>query len=395
MPHSEDDIRLDSLRKKIIGLGETSHRKSYYPQLQEQICELSLTMRALKESETKYRTLVENVNIGIFRTEPWEDGHIIQANPAFWKMLGIANEQDQLNVSASDLYLHPGERPKILKELQKEGKIKNRKVIFKTRDGKEILCSLTLTAHYDHNANMDFMDGVAEDITEKEQREEALIQANTKLNLLSSITRHDIINQVMILEGYLYLVMERINDAETLRLLQRMKASITSIERHIVFTKDYQEIGINAPQWINLRDVMFNAMVPLDKALIDLHIEVGDYLIFTDPMIRKVFYNLANNVIKHSKATNLTITTVEEEGCLLVVFQDDGIGIADKKKLFKRSNSTSGYGLFLSKAILTITGIGIRETGVPGKGARFELIFSPKQYRVLPELNSVKGAYST
>ncbi|WP_333787603.1 sensor histidine kinase, partial [Methanomethylovorans sp.] len=202
-------------------------------------------------------------------------------------------------------------------------------------------------------------------------------------------------NQVMILEGYLYLVMERINDAETLRLLQRMKASITSIERHIVFTKDYQEIGINAPQWINLRDVMFNAMVPLDKALIDLHIEVGDYLIFTDPMIRKVFYNLANNVIKHSKATNLTITTVEEEGCLLVVFQDDGIGIADKKKLFKRSNSTSGYGLFLSKAILTITGIGIRETGVPGKGARFELIFSPKQYRVLPELNSVKGAYST
>ncbi|MGD9779327.1 hypothetical protein, partial [Methanomethylovorans sp.] len=68
MPHSEEDLRLDSLRKKIIGLGETSHRKSYYPQLQEQISELSLIMRALKESEIKYRTLVENVNIGIFRT---------------------------------------------------------------------------------------------------------------------------------------------------------------------------------------------------------------------------------------------------------------------------------------------------------------------------------------
>jgi PAS domain S-box-containing protein len=140
-------------------------------------------MSALKESETKYRTLVENVNIGIFRTEPWEGGHIIQANPAFWKMLGIIDEQEQLKYLRPNLYLHPEERSNILKELKKEGKIKNRKVTFKTRDGKEILCSLTLTAHYDHNANMDFVDGVAEDITEKEQKEEALRQANTKLNL--------------------------------------------------------------------------------------------------------------------------------------------------------------------------------------------------------------------
>lgn len=508
MEHSEEDRRLDSLRKKIIGLGDTSRRKSYYPQLQEQIGELSLAMRALKESENKYRTLienvnigiirsepwegghiiqanpafckmlgfkdeqellsipvtdiylhpeerfellrelrqtgkikdrkiyyklrngtpvlcsitlsaqydsngnisfidgvaeditekekkeaalqesenkyrtlVENVNIGIFRSEPWEGGHIIQANPAFWKMLGFIDEKEQINVSPNDLYFHLEDRQKLLRELEEAGKIKDRKVVFKKKNGTKFLCSLTLTAHYDSYGNVDFMDGVAEDITEKEKSEEAIRQANSKLNLLSSITRHDIINQVMILEGYLYLVMERVKDPEVLRLLQRMKASVKSIDRHIMFTKDYQEIGVQAPQWVNLRDVLANAMVPVDKALINVHIEVRDYLVFTDPMIRKVFYNLANNVIKHSKATNLTITTVEEKDHLLVVFQDDGIGIKDKSKLFKKGNSTSGYGLFLSKEILSITGIDIRETGVPSKGARFELIFSSGQYK--------------
>lgn len=377
----EEDSRLDNLRKKIIGLGETSHRKSYYPQLKEQISELRLAMSALQESENKYRSLVENVNIGIFRSEPWEDGNILQANPAFCKMLGFNDEQELLNISPVDLYLHPEDRFEMLRELRERGKIKDRKVVFKVRNGTTVLCSLTLSAHYDSNGNMDFIDGVAEDITEKEQSEEALRQANIKLNLLSSITRHDIINQLMILAGYLDLVMERVKDPDELKLLESMTSSVKSIEKNIVFTKDYQEIGIQAPQWVNLRDVLFNALYPLDKALINLHIEVGNYWIFTDPMIRKVFYNLANNVIKHSKATNITINTVEEDGHLLVVFQDDGIGIENKSKLFRKGNSTSGYGLFLSKEILSITGIEIRETGIPGKGARFELVFSPGQYK--------------
>ncbi len=381
MKRSENEIRMDLLRKKIIGLGETSHRKSYYPQLKEQISELNLAMHALQESENKYRTLIENVNIGIIRSEPWESGHIVQANPAFCKMLGFNNEKDLLNISATDVYLHPEDRFELLRELRRTGRIKDRKLMFKARDGTTILCSLTLSAQYDAKGNIIFIDGVVEDITEKEKRTEALKQANNKLNLLSSITRHDIMNQVMVLEGYLHLAMEQVYDPEELMLLQRMEGSVRSIDRHIMFTKDYQEIGIQAPEWVNLQDVLSEAMVPLDKALVNFHIDVRDYLIFTDPMIRKVFYNLANNVIKHSNASNLLITTVEEEDHLLVVFQDDGIGIEDKSKLFKKGNSNSGYGLFLSKEILSITGIGIRETGISGKGARFELVFYHGQYK--------------
>ena len=59
MIHSEENVGIDDLRQKIIGLTETSHRKSYYPQLKEQINELGIAMDALQESENKYRTLVE------------------------------------------------------------------------------------------------------------------------------------------------------------------------------------------------------------------------------------------------------------------------------------------------------------------------------------------------
>ncbi|MEZ5335562.1 MAG: hypothetical protein R2741_10165 [Methanolobus sp.] len=37
MNHSESGDGMHDLREKIIGLGDTSHRKSYYPQLKEQI----------------------------------------------------------------------------------------------------------------------------------------------------------------------------------------------------------------------------------------------------------------------------------------------------------------------------------------------------------------------
>jgi signal transduction histidine kinase len=59
-----------------------------------------------------------------------------------------------------------------------------------------------------------------------------------------------------------------------------------------------------------------------------------------------------------------------------VVWEDNGIGVAADKKerIFERGfGKNTGLGLFLAREILDITGIKIRETGEPGKGARFEM----------------------
>lgn len=91
MEHSENDDRMDTLRKKIIGLGETSHRKSYYPQLQQQLKELNQAMRALEESEEKYRTYVNISPLPIFVMD--FHGSLVDLNPAACKVTGYSREE--------------------------------------------------------------------------------------------------------------------------------------------------------------------------------------------------------------------------------------------------------------------------------------------------------------
>ena len=69
---------------------------------------------------------------------------------------------------------------------------------------------------------------------------------------------------------------------------------------------------------------------------------------------------------------------------LLLTYEDDGVGItdADKEHLFERGfGKHTGFGLFLSREILAITGISIRETGTAGTGARFEILVPKGAWR--------------
>ncbi|HSV42102.1 MAG TPA: PAS domain-containing sensor histidine kinase, partial [Methanomassiliicoccales archaeon] len=304
-----------------------------------------------------------------------------QCNPALAEILGYDDVDEVVGVPISSIYIDVKDRETLLTDLATQRQVMNRRVRLRRKDGTIIIANLTLQAKFDEDGHIEWIDGVLENITDMELSEEALRQANKKLNLLSSITRHDIVNQVFVLEGYLTLAIERVHDERVQVLLQKVKDSASSIERQMAFTKDYQDIGVKAPQWFVLRDVIFNSLLTVDKSALRIQINVGDYEIFADPMVSKVFYNLVDNATKHSQAHKLFITTQETDDGLSIVFQDDGQGITNKEKLFRHSNSRSGYGLFLSREILSITGLTITETGEKGEGARFEILVPPNLYR--------------
>jgi signal transduction histidine kinase len=94
-----------------------------------------------------------------------------------------------------------------------------------------------------------------------------------------------------------------------------------------------------------------------------------------DPLLNKVFYNLLENTARHSeRATYVRFRTELAGDDLLIIYEDDGVGIFEEEKeiIFEKGQGKHfGLGLFFTREILSITGITIHEEGKYGEGARF------------------------
>ena len=107
--------------------------------------------------------------------------------------------------------------------------------------------------------------------------------------------------------------------------------------------------------------------------------------IYADPMLNKVFHNIFENSIKYSgRPAGVRIDCAQTENGLRLTYEDNGYGISaeEKEMIFKKGyGKGTGLGLFLSREILAITGISIKEDGRPGEGARFEMDIPHGQFR--------------
>lgn len=173
--------------------------------------------------------------------------------------------------------------------------------------------------------------GIVRDITERKLMETAIREVNKKLNLLSSITRHDIRNQLLALTAYLKLSKETLGDvAKTSEYIIKEERAANPIERQILITKEYQELGVKAPVWHNISICINHAMQTLPMRDIKVIDEVQGIEINADPLIEKVFYNLIDNVLRYedSKMTMMRFMHHESGQSLVIAIEDDGIGIS-------------------------------------------------------------------
>ncbi len=231
---------------------------------------------------------------------------------------------------------------------------------------------------------------LTEDIEKRRRVEQALGNANKKLSLLSQITRHDISNRIFALLAEIDLAKDLSADPQLRESLEHLERTSMSIQDQIGFTKDYQEIGTQAPGWYQVGVIAKSAAEQLDSHEVTVSTGCDRVEIFADAMIGKVFYNLIQNALRHGEhVTRITFSCTVSDDELIISCEDNGIGIAQKDKdhIFKKGfGKDSGLGLFLIREILSITGITIQETGEPGKGARFEMTVPRDMYRRNPEL---------
>lgn len=234
---------------------------------------------------------------------------------------------------------------------------------------------------------------VIRDITERKQAEAALCQSNRKIKLLSRITRHDIRNLLLALDGYLVLLHEETRDPQLMDYLSKSMRISERISTMIEFTKMIDEIGIQAPSFENLHTLVDTAAGGFPSVPVRIVNDIpNDVEIIADSLMVKVFFNLIDNAIRHgTSVTSIRFRSCERKEGYVIVCEDDGTGIPHswKGQIFEQGfGKNTGLGLFISREILAITGITIHETGEPGKGAQFEIVVPKGAYRVLKAGNS-------
>jgi signal transduction histidine kinase len=230
--------------------------------------------------------------------------------------------------------------------------------------------------------------GVSLDITDRIVAEETIQNATKKLNMLNKITRHDMINKMMVLSGYLEVVDHDLPASSPLRKqFEQVKAAAEAVNRLILFSRNYQTLGVNPAKWHNLRQVVERSVTAVHPQDVNLALAIDSVEIFADPLIEKVFENLVDNSIRHGRrVTDIRINFDATNGNGIIVYEDNGVGISRtaREKLFVPGvGKKAGFGLYLSKEILDYTGITFKETGEEEKGARFEIIVPKTMYRLL------------
>jgi signal transduction histidine kinase len=146
-------------------------------------------------------------------------------------------------------------------------------------------------------------------------------------------------------------------------------------------------MGEKPPKWQNVKMELLLGLSHMPLGKIQHSLETENLEIFADPLLEKVCQRLCENSFVHGDhVTRIRVWhTVTPDG-LTIIFEDDGIGIPPEKKkqIFLRSeiHSVSRGSLIFVREILDITGITIRETGEPGKGARFEIMVPKGAWRM-------------
>ena len=129
---------------------------------------------ALYESEAKYKSLTNNLNVGVYRNSVGSKGKFIEANPAIVKMFGYDSREEFLKIGVSHLYLNPLERKEFTSKVAKAGSIKNEVLGLQKKDGTEFLGSVSAVAVKNEKGDIKYFDGIIEDITERKRAEESL-----------------------------------------------------------------------------------------------------------------------------------------------------------------------------------------------------------------------------
>ena len=335
---------------------------------------LSQNRIALAQSEERYRNIVEDQTELICRFLP--DGCLTFVNGEYCRYFGLdpktcLGKQQTVNLPPPDrerMNMH-------LSTLSPEHPVAVIEHRIIMPDGRITWQRWSDRAVFTPEGRVTEYQSVGRDVTERRHMEQALYEANKKLKQLSSVTRHDILGQLTALHGYLTLLDTAIADPHARSLADRALETAQVIHDQVVFTRQYENVGVQSPCWQNVFTIVTTVCneggfpnVMVDESLAGLEI-------FADPLLNQVFYSLFEHARMQGKPrAKLGVSgSMMPQGAEISIEADgEGIPTGNKQKIFERgAGSHADPGFRLVQQILSITGLTIEASGDEGCRTRF------------------------
>ena len=377
---------------------------------------------SLRVSEENYRRILETMQDTYYRADA--GGNLVMLSRSGAALLGYDTVAELTGKNiARDLYADPADRTALLDAMQRDGFVHDYEIRFRQKNGNIITVSTNSHVLSGPDGSPAGVEGTFRDITRRKTDEEALLRKNeevtvaneeltaieqeltenyenlrrsrqaldlarNKLNVLNTITFQDLQTGIFTCNGFLQLAIDDACDGKQKEYLTKLMRIVGTMENSLRFAKQYQSLGIAPPGWQNVAQTFLLGISHTDNSPLARHTEVQDLEIYADPLLENVFFFLMENVLRHGRTATEVRLAYEIRGEeLVLIFSDNGAGIpaAMKEKIFGHKNGENvGLGLFLSREILGVTGITIRENGVEGEGARFEMVVPKDGFRFTP-----------
>ena len=343
---------------------------------------------ALRESESRYRSMVVSAVYGIYRSSP--DDMFLEVNPAMVKMLGYDSAGELLRVKISqDVYVEPESRHLFIERYKAAGKVENVEVKWKRKDGKVITVRLSGRAVLRQDGSVDSFEMIAEDVTERRALEEQLRQSQKMeaVGRLAGGIAHDFNNLLTVIKGYSDLLLEEFKPADPLRAevdeIRKAADRAASLTRQLLAFSRQQVL---APKVLDLNTVVSNMDRLLHRLLgadIDLQTTLARDLgrVKADPgQIEQVIMNLAVNardaMPNGGKLTVETANVVLDEryafehigaqagSYVMIAVSDNGTGMSEsvRQRIFEPFFTTKEVGKGTGLGLSTVYGI-VKQSG--------------------------------
>lgn len=151
-------------------------------ELRQNLDELAESQKALKKSESKYRSLFNNAILGIFRSTP--DGQLLDVNPAFARLAGYALPREMIEKvpDIRQIYVRPEDRREFQEILERDGEIRGFEAEIRRPDTVSVWISINAkTVRSKQDGRIISFDGTIEDITARKSAEIELLRRNEEL----------------------------------------------------------------------------------------------------------------------------------------------------------------------------------------------------------------------